>query len=204
MTQIPGVTQEMVDASVGSALDKLVPYEKELGTLMRTELAQLLQSDMPGDAMDVRFLAIVKRLGEIVGPVTACKKGCSHCCKMAVSISSKEAEKIGMFLGINPYPAKTDIETLDREKLVDQYCGTVCPFLKKNVCTIYEVRPYACRTHFNLSAYPEVCNVIDYPGNAVPNIDFTMIWRAQVAIYGLEVEYADIREFFPNGNEQSL
>lgn len=197
-------SQEEVEDSIMRNLNKLGPHEKELKALINIEVQELVNSSMTGEMMDKRLSAIVSRLTEIVGPISACRKGCSHCCKMSVVLSSKEAEKIGEFIGVDPAKVQMSFETLDQKKLVETHCGTVCPFLKKNVCSIYEVRPYMCRTHFNVSDYPELCDIINHPGNSVPNFDFTAVWVAQVATYGFEVSYADIREFFPNGAEQSL
>lgn len=138
-------------------------------------------------------------LAAIVAPVSACGKGCSHCCKMAVAISSHDAEVIGEFIGIKPLPVETN---MDQRGLIDKYMGCPCPFLKKGICSIYEVRPTACRTHFNISEYPEVCDVINFPGHDVPNLNFQPLWMAE-GLLALTSggTLADIREFFPYGKD---
>lgn len=42
-------------------------------------------------------------------------------------------------------------------------------------------------------------DLVNYPGNDVPNLDFRPIWTAAAVIYGLEEPYGDIREYWPNG-----
>ena len=71
-----------------------------------------------------------------------------------------------------------------------------CTFLKNSVCTIYPVRPLACRTHFNLSDDPSLCDIVNKPGAEVPYFNFTAL-HVPFAQSFLEEPFADIREFFP-------
>ena len=143
------------------------------------------------------LLKIVSKFVQLTAPISACKSGCSHCCKMAVTITSDEAASIGEAIGVVPLRPPP---VVDQEATVAKHMNTVCPFLKSNVCSIYEHRPVACRLHFNISAYPVVCDTINFPGNDVPNYNFEDLWFAVGAVSYLSGAYpADIRDFFPDG-----
>lgn len=90
-----------------------------------------------------------------------CAKGCHYCCFQHLFISTPEAMGIGHYLR----------STLDDEGLADvrnrcieignkarglgfheRYAKTIpCPMLRKKECSIYEVRPVACRTYHSAS-----------------------------------------------------
>lgn len=192
----PGLTEALVTSSVEKSISVLKPRLKELGALLQ-EAQDLVQLTAPPSQKIERIHAIRDTIAEMVAPASSCKKGCSHCCKMAVGITDQDAKRIADYTGIQPKKVKMQ---MGRDEMVDRYMGTVCPFLKKNVCTIYEARPSACRSHFNLSAYPEVCDVINYPGNDVPNLDWTVVWLSE-GLFSMEDGQAmgDIREYFPDG-----
>lgn len=84
---------------------------------------------------------------EYVAKFAVCQKGCNHCCKIDVSVSLLEAEYI-TFKGGPQYdmsPGKTENNRTD------------CPFLaKEGTCTIYDTRPFFCRTFHTLDD-PEYC-----------------------------------------------
>lgn len=144
-----------------------------------------------------------------------CKKGCSHCCYDAFSISQIEFDLI--LKELNKRLNKSQIEKLfenalnqveqikvedplyyeiletDGSKDQDAYFKQVnhadkmrrtpfpCVFLEDGMCSVYDIRPYVCRSFgnshvtspYSLKGY-EVCEVI--PGSKVlesqsPNID---------------------------------
>lgn len=188
----------MVEESVKRTCNQLHQHERQLGRLLNREVDEIAQLKAPMAEKHNRMMALIEEAAALVAPLTPCKAGCSHCCKMAVTISNHEAQIIADHLKIEHNNPPMN---MDRDSMVDRYMGAPCPFLKKGVCSIYEVRPLACRTHFNLSAYPQVCDVIEYPGNDVPNLDWRTVWGAAAFIH-CEAEdpvFADLREFFPNG-----
>ncbi len=106
----------------------------------------------------------------------ACKKGCDTCCTQNVTITEVEAslilnkiiaekkevwfaEKLQIPTNISA-PAVTTNEyaaACFNSKEIDVDTNTnfePCPFLENNTCTIYEVRPFACRCF----ASTEPCN----------------------------------------------
>ncbi len=82
-----------------------------------------------------------------------CKKGCSYCCHIPVSVSEVEVTYIEKSTGIK----RKNLPEFDTQLSVP------CPFLKKNVCSIYEYRPYFCRVFVSVNetaagCYPDVIN----------------------------------------------
>lgn len=96
----------------------------------------------------------------------SCKKGCSYCCHIQVSMSEREGDVI------MDYMSKKNMEFSDEEKerIEEQSKFTEeqaleymlsphrkCVFLKDNLCSIYTVRPFSCRNYYVFSE-PELCN----------------------------------------------
>lgn len=97
-----------------------------------------------------------------------CKAGCTACCFIDIDVSGDEAAVI-----IN-YCRENGIE-IDREYLTKQAAVgrksyselSRCVFLKENLCSIYPVRPIACRKHW-VKTDPVLCdfskNIINQVG----------------------------------------
>jgi len=87
-----------------------------------------------------------------------CKTGCTACCFIEIDVSRDEAAVI-----IN-YCRENGIE-IDRDYLTKQaglgrktYSEiSRCIFLKENLCSIYPVRPVACRKHW-VNTDPALCD----------------------------------------------
>ena len=103
-------------------------------------------------------------------PLT-CQKGCSACCTRSVSMTSLEGDEIvgffrkkdderklaGLLAEIPSAATRTPLTTnqfarlcLEQRQIDDDGQGTwdfdPCIFLADDVCTIYEVRPFGCRS----------------------------------------------------------
>lgn len=140
------------------------------------------------------FLEKVSR--EHVSTFVTCKKGCSHCCRMDVQITTFEAEYIVMATGIPHIP---------NAKLTTGNKGA-CPFLSNaGECSIYAFRPLLCRTYHSLSD-PKLCAdpsaYIDQYGSMesdMGNILYrgiaTWIHYQNMHVNG---DVKDIRDFFPH------
>lgn len=141
-----------------------------------------------------KIYALVDKLVEAADSFTACKRGCSACCHITVNITEVEAQIIEEHTGRRYKRLTTPIR--HRESA---FTGMPCPFLVENACSIYPVRPFACRHHmsFNLDAYwcaPERAHLAEMP--------FVAFGGAQQA-YGVVTRlhtggmYGDIRDYFP-------
>ncbi len=93
------------------------------------------------------------------GIVPACREGCAWCCRgVKINVSAPEALAIAERLKSTKselMPAVHAAAERRRNMNTDQYfmAGDPCPFLgSSNECTIYDVRPMACRRHCCLDA----------------------------------------------------
>ncbi len=84
----------------------------------------------------------------------ACKKGCSHCCGLNVKVTTPELYIILEHLLEKETQQEIDttIRNLRRYKALMEQCESreerimvKCSFLKHETCSIYDVRPFACR-----------------------------------------------------------
>lgn len=87
--------------------------------------------------------------------LVACQKGCANCCHGRVWIKQVEAELIADTYGL---PIPRILEIMDEDTFPVRDSSRPCPFLSaEHACTIYEVRPLVCRTHFNFELTNELC-----------------------------------------------
>lgn len=177
-----------------------------IGTLPRLHRLLDAAQEMPSIQASVAeknktLVMLVQEAASILHDVTPCKKGCSHCCYQAVGIATYEAAAIGKYIGVTPVTLTQKFE--NPSVMQERNKGVACVFLKEGKCSIYEVRPLACRTHYNLSEYPELCDIANINGT-VPNMNFSAVWNAQVAINMGTSVFDDIRQFFPNGSDNII
>lgn len=141
-----------------------------------------------------RLLQVADQITEAAAHFVACRKGCSHCCNISVVITEFEAKKLAKVSGRKPARVR---KTAQRDTLVKKHFGVPCPFLKDNLCSIYEHRPFACRTHVNLSDTAFFCNTAIKPEwSFVPSLNLQGIGMAYGWLFRTETA-ADIRDFFP-------
>lgn len=93
---------------------------------------------------------------------TACAAGCSHCCKLHVSISAPEAIVLAAFLRDTVRPKELEtiaarvetmaarVATLDHDARMSE--NVECPLLVAGRCSVYPVRPLACAAANSLDA----------------------------------------------------
>jgi Fe-S-cluster containining protein len=107
-------------------------------------MAVLAEFFMLADNLIERFFMDVKQK-------SSCKKGCSFCCHVSTDISEDEAFLIADYCktnGIGIPAAYLHSQLLyEADKIYMSSCSA-CVFLKDNKCSIYPVRPIACRKYF--------------------------------------------------------
>jgi len=111
-----------------------------------------------------KFLSYVDELNNIYSKYCPCKKGCKMCCYIPIGISDLEVINIKNYLDKNKIthkqikPKKEKPQNATSDTLIgEQYMGKECPFLKKDICIIYPVRPFKCRSHLVLEDTAEKC-----------------------------------------------
>jgi Fe-S-cluster containining protein len=99
-----------------------------------------------------------------------CKKGCSACCHLNVSIGSNEAKLLSKNL------TQEQIKHLKKQRDVLNELGNKdyesfphvtdwetsrCVFLINNECSVYDDRPTACRMYY-VASDPKLCHPVEY------------------------------------------
>jgi Fe-S-cluster containining protein len=193
--QADPVALQGAQARVDRFNERLRPYVERVKALG----AQAVRANNPA--------AKVKLLREMLDPVTAaanglaaCGKGCSRCCHINVTLSAEEAEIIGKEIGVKPVMPARFIKLDEREETMADHYGTPCPFLVNEQCSIYESRPLACRTLFNMDSDALLCTVVPGDPPKVPYLDHRNFTNVIVrAFMDSPLRYADLRDFFPKG-----
>ncbi len=93
-----------------------------------------------------------------------CKKGCSHCCNIQVTMTPAEATIIQEWCAENNIPISYGQLKKQRDLQADTHAKSEhrqCVFLKNHECSIYKVRPFACRNYFVVSE-PKFCDATTY------------------------------------------
>ena len=157
------------------------------------------------------LLAIFDEFEKWSAPITkACAKGCSTCCTRNVMITALEGERILRFIlqeGMEPWFAdrlRISRPTAPPLLTTNEYAAAClqgieinasddpgnpesCPFLEKNYCVIYPVRPFGCRCF----ASEKICR----PGEAAILPDYSV--AASTAMMQI-IEHLGQHEYWGN------
>lgn len=143
-----------------------------------------------------KLIALADRVNETVARHSACSRGCSACCHIAVNLSAIEADLIGEAIGVKPQRVQGHS---DPQGIQDEYFGKPCSFLKGDECSIYEHRPLECRLHASIGHSPFFCSTDVPPSESVVPTVSVSPFHAAYAMRLIDRRLlADIREFFPN------
>lgn len=190
-------------------LERLDAKMKNIQGLDRTPEERLIAqaAKSPTSAKRVSWLRkAADHVSDSAAHLAACKKGCAHCCHIAVMISRSEAQVIAKETG-----AKLDVKagafTMDHaedapgayQAATDQAFGRPCPFLADGSCSIYSSRPLQCRLLLNLDDDALLCQLMQGGATNVPYLNTKIHHFAAVTILGAHQDYDDIRHWFPQG-----
>jgi hypothetical protein len=96
---------------------------------------------------------LVRRLAAV-----ECRRGCSFCCHMNVGVTPLEAARIALALRRETYAERREA-VLEADRHLDRRGAEarlalrmLCPLLVDGACSIYELRPLACRALLSLNA----------------------------------------------------
>lgn len=200
----PQVFSKSIQDSVDANYEKIMGGEsgKAFGRTLMGNLKEIATVNAPMRAKFFALMDVSKHVGKRVGPNSACKKGCHHCCHMSVTLMGYEAAMLGSLIGVEPkeVPLEDVLKGTKEETekfLVDKWIGVDCVFLKDGQCSIYDYRPFACRNYYNLSDDPSLCDLTKGRQD-VPAMDLSAFWGVAAVSFG-ETGLGDIRDFFPDG-----
>jgi Fe-S-cluster containining protein len=106
---------------------------------------------------------------EADGRPIQCRSGCAACCAFRVEIGALEAREIALHLRMNGRDTPglrlklASAAKFGQKRNPEQHfaAGRACPLLdERGRCTVYEVRPAACRIH-NVTTDPARCARLD-------------------------------------------
>lgn len=157
----------------------------------------LLRENSSGKVKLGKIYSLMSAVAREVAPHVACSIGCSDCCKMNVSISIIEAERLSHVTGRNLAVVRRPVRHRS-----DEFIGIPCPFLRDNACTVYEHRPFACRAHYSFDdtaywCHPDRSNAAEF--SLLESGGAKQAYQAIVMKSRLS-GFADIRDFFPTNN----
>lgn len=167
--------------------------------IFNARLRQIL--DEVGAGFEARYTELLRLVTDMTAATqddVACRKGCSHCCHIAVGVLSPEAEVIGQRIGIAPQdvPGRLDFRGFHYGY------DNPCPFLAGGECSIYAHRPLACRIQYSVAPTEDPCRLDPSRGpDRVPYLNLRAFDMAMVRIAADSGAFAlgDIREFWPAG-----
>lgn len=123
----------------------------------------------------------------------ACRRACSACCRMNITITALEAEAIAAATGRPAAPVANSIAHQQ-----DKFVGSPCPFLAADECSIYDNRPLSCRKHASYFTTAKWCSPPHLNTVQAPLVRFGGLDEALTLLStkrGMAV-FADIRDFF--------
>lgn len=174
-----------------SKLDELNARLEAIAPELLQRVSEARRPGLSKKARIVKLRGVAKRFNEVLAPLSACEgQRCAHCCHIPVALLETETAIIGEAIGRKP-------RKVSAQKPLSQEYGyhRPCPFLKNNRCSIYEDRPFACRTHLSLDASDRLCALIPEVTVPVPLADATQFQAMYVQAAPGDT-LADIRDYF--------
>jgi Fe-S-cluster containining protein len=162
--------------------------------------AELARENASAKAKLGKLYRLAAEFAQAAVPFVPCSKGCAGCCKMNVSITSIEAQRLAAVSGKTMVDVRSPVTHSEAE-----FSGIPCPFLVDEVCSVYEVRPYACRAHFSFDVSSYWCQPERAYEDGMGVVELGGAKRAYVEIATKSPMggFADIRDFFPVARESS-
>lgn len=125
--------------------------------------AEVIREDLQEDKMAAvrEVMEAMDRTIKEGNRENSCKKGCNFCCRINVDVMPEEAEVIAEYCRENDIPISKDYlkkQMKIRKEEIGFSSVAACVFLKDGECSIYPVRPLACRKYL-VATPPEDCDI---------------------------------------------
>lgn len=139
--------------------DSLAFFTAQADAFAETLAACRGREDLIGGLLSQAFSSFDGNVAMEAGdyPAVACHKGCATCCTLRVTATAPEVLLIARFirwsdrqnraLNLAKRVTKADQSTRGLDEAERVKLRKTCPFIQRGVCTIYPVRPLACRGH---------------------------------------------------------
>lgn len=184
--------RQAAERNVARANERQDGFRRENTALLRSAADPRIQKT--SRVMMLRHVA--GAWSDSLKPVSACRKGCNHCCHIPVTVSESEARLIAKKTGRKlrqPLTPKSLYGTAESEQPAGY--DNPCVFLVEDHCTIYEHRPLVCRTLVNMDDDETLCKLVPGVRVPVPYANATQL-QALMAIAAENDIYADLRDWF--------
>lgn len=197
------VQARLQDAFTGANQRAQLAHQRAQGlkAAMTVMLRRAIEPRIGNNERIQRFWRLADTWNKSFESVSACKRGCNHCCHQSVAIPKSEAVAIAIATGktLEPEGKNAIVPALSiagLEQTQAKHKGAACPMLVDGACSIYAHRPMACRQLINLDIDSLLCEIIPDESVPVPYADSTQIDLAFAAHMGHEA-WQDIRDWFP-------
>ncbi len=149
------VRDRLVTASASGRIDRMLDAIDAAGT----ESLALFE-----DALRAELVANLGHRAEMDG--VQCRRGCAFCCHVNVDITPLEAIRLARHeraAGRRATPGRQDTVAPR---------NAPCPLLKDGACTVYDIRPFACRSLFSPDARACEAGFTGAATTVVPSLDW--------------------------------
>ncbi len=142
-----------------------------------------------------KLYALMDDLYAFVQHYTPCKRRCSNCCYIPISITE-----------LDVYLIERSLRIRRNEKKLAILPEIPCPFLVSNSCSIYWYRPFVCRKNVTFDSSSKWCHAKEGANAAMPSLQFDSIERAYHHLVNISDanKIYDIRDVFGRCDTTSL
>ncbi len=198
--ELPEHLRERLPSAQAHAAQQLEQVRPKLDAVKRQiehDLTAALSSRRNFEARYDAFLAAAEQVTRLVGPKSACRRGCTHCCHIPVAVTEVEAEVIAKRIGVKARHEAPILPPGERGYGYDK----PCPFLANGSCSIYANRPVTCRLHFNMDRDDLLCRLLPETTVPLPLANMRTLQETYMRLCDGS-PLADIRDHFPRGKHR--
>lgn len=187
----------VAEMAAGENLERIRATSMSVIAPLQKQLQETCTPKVPAGTKLIRLRHLASEWTGVFAAKTACAKGCSHCCHINSAVPRSEARLMAKELGLTLSEPK-EIYDIERAEEMQHFFGVPCTFLKEGKCSIYKSRPLVCRTLVNMDNTDLLCRLVPGKPIPVPYLNTTEI-QGYFAYLTHKDQFADIREWFPNG-----